>query len=112
MAVTVKKLVARKQVEAAQTTQYTAPAATRAIIDKATVTNTGASNATISVNLPNTGDGAGAANLVLDARAIVPGETYLCPELVGQVLEPSDTISTLASAATTLTISIGGREIT
>jgi hypothetical protein len=47
----------------------------------------------------------------LDARTIVPNETYTCPELVGHVLEAGGFISTLASAATSLTIRCSGREV-
>jgi hypothetical protein len=50
MTVTVKVLVPPKQMEATQTTQYTATNA-KAIIDKATVTNTDTVNRTFSVNL-------------------------------------------------------------
>ena len=67
---------------------------------------------TISVNLVNFGGSAAASNLVIDARTIAPDETYTCPELVGQVLEAGQFISTLASAATSLTIRCSGREIT
>lgn len=111
MAVTVKVLIPAKQAEATQTVQYTASNA-RAIIDKFTVTNTSAANATISVNLVASGGSAGASNLILDERAIAPNETYTCPELVGQVLESGGVISTIASAATSLTIRASGREIT
>ena len=83
MTVTVKTLVPPKQMEAVQTTQYTATAA-KALIDKATVTNTDTVNRTFSVNLVQVGDVAGNANLIIDDRTVVPGETYLCPELVGQ----------------------------
>jgi len=55
---------------------------------------------------------ANAANLIIDARTIVPDETYTCPELVGHVLDSGGFISTLASAATSLTIRASGREIT
>jgi hypothetical protein len=48
----------------------------------------------------------------MDARSIAPDETYTCPELVGQALEPGGFISTIASAATSLTIRASGREIT
>lgn len=110
MAVTPKVLIPAKQAEAVQTAQYTATAV-KAIIDKFTVTNTSANNVTLSVNIiPNLGS-AGAGNLILDARAIAPDETYTCPELVGQVLEAGNFISTLASAATSLTIRCSGREI-
>jgi hypothetical protein len=111
MAVTPKVLIPAKQAENAQTTQYTANNV-KAIIDKFTVTNTSAGNETISVNLVNFGGSAAASNLVIDARTIAPGETYTCPELVGQALEPGQFVSTIASAATSLTIRCSGREIT
>ena len=111
MTVTVKVLIPAKQAENAQTTQYTAINA-KAIIDKFTITNTSANNVTINVNLVTTGGSPGPSNLVVDTRAVAPDETYTCPELVGQVLEPGGFISTLASAATSLTIRASGREIT
>ena len=51
MAITVKTLIPSKQMEAAQTIQYTAPAQGKAIIDKFTATNTTGSPAIITVNL-------------------------------------------------------------
>ena len=111
MAVTVKNIIPPKQAENAQTAQYTATNC-KAIIDKFTVTNTNSSNVTISVNLVASGGSAGNSNLIVKTRSVVPGETYLCPELVGQVLEAGGFISTLASAATSLTITASGREIT
>jgi len=111
MTVTVKNIIPRKQAENSQTSQYTAQDC-KTIIDKFTVTNTTAANVTFSVNLVASGDAAGAGNLVLKSRAIAPNETYTCPELVGQVLESGGFISTLAGAATALTISASGREIT
>lgn len=111
MTVTVKTLIPRKQAEAVQTTQYTATSC-KAVIDKFTVTNTTAGNVAFSCNLVASGGTAGDSNLIIDAKTIAPGETYLCPELVGQSLEPYGFISTLAGAATSLTISASGREIT
>jgi hypothetical protein len=111
MTVTVKNIIPRKQAENVQTTQYTATNC-KTIIDKFTVTNTSAANVTFSVNLVASGGSTGNSNLIINGRAIVPGETYLCPELVGQTLESSGFISTLAGAATSLTISASGREIT
>lgn len=111
MAVTVKNLIPRKQAESSQTTQYTATNC-KTIIDKFTVTNTSANNVTLSVNLVASGGSAGDSNLVLKAKSIAPSETYTCPELVGQTLEASGFISTIAGAATSLTISASGREIT
>jgi len=111
MSVTVKTLIPAKQAENVQTTQYTAVNC-KAIIDKFTATNTSAGNVTISVNLVSSGGAAGVSNLIVDTRAIAPDETYTFPELVGQVLESDGFISTVASAATSLTIRASGREIT
>lgn len=110
MAVTAKVLVAPKQLENAQTAQYTATNV-RAIIDKATITNTSAANVTVSVNLVTSGGSAGASNLIISSRTIVPAETYLCPELVGQILDSGGFISTIAGAATSLTMRVSGREV-
>jgi len=110
MAVNPVNLIPPKQAESAQTTQYTATAV-KAIIDKFTVTNTSAGNVTISVNIVNFGGAAGDSNLIVDTRTVVPNETYTCPELVGQMLEAGQFISTIASAATSLTIRASGREI-
>jgi hypothetical protein len=111
MTVTVKTLITAKQAENSQTVQYTATNC-KTIIDNFTVTNTTAGNVTIGVNIIASGGSASASNLIIDDRAIVPGESYTFPELVGQVLEPGDFISTIASAATALTIRASGREIT
>ncbi len=110
MAVTVKALIPAKEAEVTQTTQYTAINC-RAIIDKFTATNTSAANETISVNIVTSGGTEGNDNLIVDTRSIAPDETYTFPELVGQVLDSGNFISTIASAATSLTIRASGREI-
>ena len=110
MAVTVVNIIPRKEAEAVQTGQYIADGV-KAIIDKFTVTNTTTSNAVFSCNLIALGGSAGDLNLVLNGRTITPGETYLCPELVGQSLEVGGIISTLCDTAGALTISASGREI-
>jgi hypothetical protein len=96
--------------EAAQTTQYTA-AGVKALIDKATVTNTSTSNRSFSVNLVQSGGSAGNSNLMIDDLTVVPGETLDCWGIIGHVLDSGAFISTLASAANALTIRISGREI-
>jgi hypothetical protein len=110
MTVTAKPLIPSKEMEAAQTTQYTAVNCTT-IIDKFTATNTSVANAVISVNLINTGGSASNSNLIVDTRSIAPNETYTFPELVGQTLAPGGFISTTGTA-TALTIRSSGREIT
>ena len=111
MTVTIKVLIPAKQAEGTQITQYTAVNC-KTIIDKFTATNTTAGNVTISVNLVTALGTAGASNLIVDTRSLAPDETYTFPELVGQALDPSGFISTIASAATSLTIRANGREIT
>jgi hypothetical protein len=111
VSVSIRVLIPAKQAEAAQTTQYTAVSC-KTIIDKATVTNTSEINVTISVHLVASGGSPGASNLIVDERAVAPGESYMCPELVGQALEPGSFISTAASAGEALTIRFSGREIT
>lgn len=110
MTVTTKTLVPSKQAENAQTTQYTAVNC-KAVIDKATISNTTAGNVTFAANLVTAAGAAGLANRVVN-RQIAAGETYALPELVGQVLEAGDFLSTLAGAATSLTLRVSGREIT
>lgn len=111
MAVTVKTLIPPKQMESTQTTQYIA-ASVKTIIDKATVTNTDTVNRTFSINLVQSGGSAATSNLIIDERTVVPNETYLCPELIGHTLDSGAFISTIASAATALTMRVSGREIT
>ena len=111
MTVTSKALIPAKQVENAQTTQYTAVNVTT-YVDKFSVTNTSGANVTFSANVVTSAGAAATSNLIIQTRTIAPKETYACPELVGQVLQPGDFISTIASAATSLTMRASGREIT
>lgn len=111
MSTTILNIIPRKLAEAAQSTQYTSTTA-RTLIDKFTATNTSAQNVKFSCNLVASGDTPATENLVLDDRTIPPGDTYLCPELVGQILEDGGTISTLAGAASAIVISASGRVIT
>lgn len=111
MTVTTKVLIAAKDAENAQTTQYTATGLT-AIIDKFTATNHDSSARTLSVNLVTSGGSAGTTNLIVKEKTLQAGETYTFPELVGQALAAGGFISTLASAASAICIRANGREIT
>ena len=110
MTTTVVALIKSKQAESAQTTQYTSTGL-KTIIDKFTVTNTTAGNVTFAVNLVPSGGAAGSSNLMF-SKSILAGQTYTWPELIGHVLEAGDFISTLADAATSLTIRAAGRQVT
>lgn len=112
MPATAVVLIPAKQAESAQTTQYTAPVGGKGtLIDKFTATNNSAAPATLSVNLVS--DGTPSDNdLIVKNKSLAAGETYAFPELVGSFLAPSSVISTIASAATAITIRANGRELT
>ncbi len=111
MTTTIKNLLPFKYIENTQTTQYTA-SAVKAVIDKATIVNITANPIKVSVNIVVSGDTAGNDNLVINNRTIEEYETYLCPELVGSVIESGGFISAIAGSASSLVIGISGREIT
>lgn len=111
MTVTVTVLVPAKTVESSQTTQYTATGVT-AIIDKFTATNYSAAAATISVNLVTSSGAAGNANIITKTKTLQASETYTFPELVGQVLNAGDFISTIADTASAINMRVSGREVT
>lgn len=116
MTTTAINFVPAKFVEDSQTAQYTVSApeanSVRAIIDSAVVTNVGSSAALFSCNLVTNTGSAGNSNLFIDEQRIEPGESYLCPEIISQVLEDGDFISTLSSLSNALSLRISGRLIT
>lgn len=111
MAQIVKNIIPRKQAEDSNTTQYTAVNC-KTVIDKFTVTNTTAGAVIFNVWLVASGGAAGNGNSIVFDKSVAAGETYGCPELVGQSLESGGFIVTDASAAASLTISATGRELT
>ena len=111
MTVLVKNIVPAKTVENTQTTQYTASNVVT-IIDKFTATNYSASAATISVNLVTSAGSAGNNNLITKTKTLQPSEVYTFPELVGQVLNNGDFISTIAGTASAINMRVSGREVT
>jgi len=110
MTVTAKNLVPAKTVEATQTTQYTANGVTT-IIDKFTATNYSGSAATISVNLVTATGTASNDNLIVKNKSLAASETYIFPELVGQILPSGGFISTIAGTASAINMRVSGREV-
>ena len=110
MTVTAKCAVEAKYMEAAETTQYTAPV--RCIIDKCTITPpTGAASAATMKIVPSGGT-AGASNIIMQPKTFTSTDpTYTCPEMVGQILNAGDFISTLGTVASSLVLRISVREI-
>jgi hypothetical protein len=110
MTVTAKNLVPAKTVEATQTTQYIANGVTT-IIDKFTATNYSGSAATISVNLVTPTGTASNDNLIVKNKSLAASETYIFPELVGQILPSGGFISTIAGTASAINMRVSGREV-
>lgn len=96
--------------EAVETTQYTAPV--RCIIDKCTITPpTGAASAA-TMKIVQNGGTAGVSNIIMQTKTFTSTDpTYTCPEMVGQILNAGDFISTLGTVASSLVLRISVREI-
>jgi hypothetical protein len=111
MTTTSKCLIEAKYAENAQTTQYTAPTGTRTIIDKCTATNVTGSPQTLSWNLVTAAGAAGASNTITYQKTVAAGATEVFPEMVGQVLNAGDFMSSLCSLANSIVIRASGREM-
>lgn len=107
MTTTTKCLLEAKYAEDVQTTQYTSPTGTRAMIDQMLAYS--AAGGTITVNLVASGGAAGASNLFV-SKTLAANETAIL--VAGQTLNAGDFISTDTAAASTVTIRISGRELT
>lgn len=110
MTIVVSAIIPAKTAENTQTTQYTSTGV-YTIIDKFTATNYSASPATISVNLVTSGGSAGNDNLITKTKTLLASEVYTFPELVGQVLNPGDFISTIAGTSSAINIRASGRVV-
>jgi hypothetical protein len=105
----VRCLVEAKYMEDAQTTQYTAPANTRVIIDNMTVTNNTAANVIFSANIVPPGGSVAASNKVQQDTTVLPG-TRMEFLLQGQYLSAGGSLSTDADTASGLVMRVNGRE--
>lgn len=98
-----------------ETTQYTS-ANVKTLIDKFTAINytsaTTPAAVSITVRLVASGGTAGNTNAIVLTKTLQAGETYTFPEIVGHVLNPGDFISTIAGAASSISIRASGRIVT
>jgi hypothetical protein len=102
-------LVQAKNVLAAETTQYTAPASCKyVLIEK--VSTYSAAGGTLTLSIIEDGESA-AAKSVVYAKSYGAGDAYGFPEAVGHVLMPGDFISTASGADDTVNIRITGRVV-
>ncbi len=82
------------------------------IIDTFTAVNTSTVPAKFTAHLVPTGESVSDDYLVIDEVVIAPGETYLCPEMIGQTLPDSSFLSVKADIASTVSFRASGRIIT
>lgn len=111
MAAIGKALVSGSQISNSATTYYTATNV-QSRLDKCTVCNNTAGAVTFDMWLVPSGGSSGASNQVIQDRSVNAGETYTCPEIVGQWLNAGQFVVAQASAATSLTLRISGIEVT
>ncbi|GAA1892020.1 hypothetical protein [Williamsia serinedens] len=97
-----------KQIENAETTQYTGPANSSVKLGKATLANPTASAVTVSVSIVKSGGTAGAANRVVAGLALAAGDSVVLSEIEGHFLGPGDLISAIAGTATAVVLVISG----
>lgn len=76
---------------------------TGTVITAVSFTNTDTVPHTFTVYIVRNGETPSAANQVIDARQLAPGQTYTSIELQNQILEGGDTIQALADTAAKVT---------
>ena len=111
MTATPRKLIASSYIGTSLATEYTANNV-RGMVQNMTLTNRSASAVLVSVHAVESGGSAGASNVIIDDRAIQAGETYLCAEMAGKVLEPGDFIAAVADAGSAVVVNASGVEFT
>lgn len=112
MGVTAKNLISSKYAASSATTEYTAPASTRTLIDKFTATNTDGAAQTITVYIVPSGGSAGGSNIIVSAFSMAAGETKDFSSLQNQILNTGDFVSVFASVPSKVVIRLSGREVT
>lgn len=111
MTVTAKVLAEGQIVPNADTTIYTSPLSATTIIDKITCANYDTVPRTVTISIVAAGQSVGNAYYIAK-RTLAAKETYIWPEVVGQILGPEDYVSIIASNATGVNVRMSGREIT
>lgn len=111
MTVTAKNLVEGRSIPDVDTNVYTAPANTTTIIDKITTANYDTASRVVTIGVVAAGNTAGNVYYIAK-RTLAAKETYIWPEVVGQILNTGDYITAISSQVDTVNLRISGREIT
>lgn len=113
MAAIAKRLFVPAQLTGSLATYYSAPALTRTVIKKMTLTNTNDSTAyTVNVHLVPVGGAADNTNLLLNDVTLGAGETLEVFAAEGHVMNAGDFFQASASSAAQITFAASGVEIT
>jgi hypothetical protein len=105
-----KQLCAGVQLAAAAGVLYTTPLNTITTISAATLTNSTATARLVTMYLVPAGGTPGAANMILSARTVAPGESYNVAQAIGQTIPAGATVQALCDAATAVTLVMSGYE--
>jgi hypothetical protein len=96
----------------AAVTYYTTATGARAILKKATFVNDHTAVITVTINIVPSGDTPLYGNRIIKAKAIAPGESWMCYELENHEIEAGGMISMLASVTAKIGCRISGYEVT
>jgi len=84
------------------------PTVLRTKIDAITFTNYGSANAYLTAQIVASTDTAGDEKILIDAKEIRAGESYLAPELIGQGIASGGELRAFASSASTINCTATG----
>lgn len=87
--------------------KYYEPANVKTAIDKCTLTNHEDANVDVVIWLGT--DATSPKNLIW-YRTLAPYETYICPEIVGQVLQPHNSMYAKTAGEHSVTLRVSGRD--
>jgi len=90
---------------------YTTPVRTRSIIKKAVFLNSNDTPVTVSIYIVSSGGSTSYTNRVVHEKSIPGNGTWLCPNLIDQILESDGDIIIVASITNKIGCSISGFEI-
>ena len=112
MATRPKELINAQITDALAAIPYTAGTGVKCRITAASICNVEAATSyTVDVHKIPSGDSGTAANKIINTRTIYGGETYPCPELIGQILEAGDKLDAVASTTLKLNFIVSGIEV-
>ncbi len=111
--ITPKTLYTGGQLTASAATLYTSPTNTRTVVTQAAFTNVDSVARLLTVWIVRSGGASSDTNILIDVRSLAANETYVAPELAGQILGPGDFLQAKCDANSAITCAgISGYQIT